>query len=97
MPALIPKIMRQKLTKEQTESLKKMGFPEPENKTYSIGELISFLPKEFIPHDKQLLICWVNVDWMVTYKDTQLRWISEELSDSLFKACVFLKENGIIK
>lgn len=89
--------MKQKLTKEQTESLKKMGFPEPENNTYSIGELTSFLPKEFRPHAQQLLICWVNVDWMVTYKDSQLRWISEELSDALFKACIFLKENGIIK
>lgn len=89
--------MRQKLTKEQTESLKKMGFPEPENKTYSIGELISFLPKEFRSHEQQLQIYYGKLSWIIRYKNTQIIWGAMELIDALFKANIFLKENGIIK
>ena len=73
------------------------GFPHPDKDGYDIGQLISYLPTHFYPpHRQNLLITYVNVEWMVTFKDSQLKWTAEELIDALFEACVFLKQNSIL-
>ena len=68
---------------------------------YSIGELIGFLPKRI--GDAQIDFFAGVGKWFVRYEDrhevppiTVKRWHSRELIDSLFDACVTIKEEGVI-
>lgn len=73
-------------------------FHEPR---YCIGELIEFLPKRV--GDAQIDFFAGVGKWFVRYEDryeappiTVKQWQSRELIDSLFDACVTLKEEGVI-
>lgn len=68
---------------------------------YSIGELIEFLPKRV--GDAQIDFFAAVGKWFVRYEDrhelppiTIKQWHSRELINSLFDACVTLKEEGVI-
>lgn len=71
------------------------------NMRYSIGELIEFLPKRI---DSGLIdFFFGRIEWFIRYEDrhnmpplTLKQWLSRELIDALFKACVTLKEEGVI-
>lgn len=69
---------------------------------YSIGELIEFLPKSFSKEDKyfRLDIFPARSGWFILYatynKEESHRIFKRELIDSLFDACVTLKEEGVI-
>lgn len=105
--------MKQYLDKDQTAKLIELGFPKPNSiclssdndvmvrGTYSIGELIEFLPKRV--GDAQIDFFAGVGKWFVRYEDrhevppiTVKQWHSRELIDSLFEACVTLKEEGVI-
>lgn len=72
-----------------------------EDFNYSIGELIEFLPKRI---DSGMIdFFFGRMEWFIRYEDrrdmpplTLKQWCSRELIDSLFKACVTLKEEGVI-
>lgn len=92
--------MKQYTSKDQTAKLIELGFPEPSpkyihiggvsydsNHNYSIGELIEILNDHLFHIDK-------DYKW---YADVgQCSFTAQELIDVLFKACVTLKEDGII-
>lgn len=91
--------MKQYLDKEQTAKLIELGFPKPQSiidilgiyneveTAYSIGELIEFLNDYLFNIDK-------DYKW---YADVgQCSFTAQELIDVLFKACVKLKEEGVI-
>lgn len=69
---------------------------------YSIGELLSFLPKSIEVNDLFFSLCIHSTThyWIVEYADisfgTQARLYKEELIDALFTEIVLLKEEGII-
>ena len=72
-----------------------------EDFNYSIGELIEFLPKRV--GDAQIDFFAGLGKWFVRYEDryevspiTVKQWHSRELIDSLFDACVTLKEEEVI-
>ena len=71
-------------------------------KAYSIGELLSFLPKSIKVNDLVFKICIHSniVSWIVEYADiafgTQARLYKEDLIDALFTEIVILKEEGVI-
>ena len=73
-----------------------------EDVNYSIGELIEFLPTSFSKKDKyfHLDIFPARSGWFILYatynKEEYHRNFKRELIDSLFDACVTLKEEGII-
>lgn len=77
------------------------GGPEFEG-SYSIGELLSFLPKSIKVNDLFFTLCIhsSNDYWIVEYADiafgTQARLYKEELIDALFTEIVVLKEEGVI-
>lgn len=102
--------MRQYTNKEQTQHLIELGFPEPKiianteveelpsgithlftRYDYSIGELISFLVNPIIEGQPDA--------WIVNY-DSGIKhlppFIEDELIDALYKACVELKNKGVI-
>jgi len=68
---------------------------------YSIGELIEFLPKRI---DSGLIdFFFGRIEWFIRYEDrhempplTLKQWLSRELIDALFCACVTLKEEGVV-
>lgn len=70
------------------------------NCAYSIGELIEFLPKT-IEENEVVFSRVIDVE-SVAYYSWELEvyfykiFEAEELIDSLFKACVTLKEEGVI-
>lgn len=75
-------------------------FGEPEFEgSYSIGELLSFLPTSWEGDDYYALTIRGS---KVMYSDPYLDWIEidwvkhEELIDNLFDACVELKEEGVL-
>lgn len=93
--------MKQYTTQHQTTKLIDLGFEKPCSiasvepiygmggisvaKAYSIGELIEMLPLNRIEFDIR------------TYVDTTRGlFYDEELIDALFKACVKLKEEGVV-
>ena len=98
--------MKQYTGKDQTAKLIELGFPKPQsiesidtefdsafdehtiyNMRYSIGELIEFLNDHLFHIDK-------DYKW---YADVgQCSFTAQELIDVLFKACVTLKEEGVI-
>ena len=68
---------------------------------YSIGELLSFLPKEIDYNGfKNTLYIFVNQGvWVVEYSDFLGELYStyrSELIDAIFDVCVKLKEEGVI-
>ena len=70
-------------------------------KAYSVGELLSFLPKEIDYNDfKNTLYIFVNQGaWNVEYSDFLGELYStyrSELIDAIFDICVKLKEEGVI-
>lgn len=106
--------MKQYTGKDQTAKLIELGFPEARRKewqdreghwhdeeTYSIGELIEFLPKRV--GDAHIDFFAGRGKWFVRYEDRHevppiavKQWHSRELIDTLFNACVTLKEEGVI-
>ena len=90
--------MKQYTTTEQTAKLIELGFEKPKSMNgecngwqfmptpaYSIGELIEMLPLNRIEFDIR------------TYVDTTRGlFYDDELINALFKACVKLKEEGVI-
>lgn len=77
------------------------GVSYDSNHNYSIGELIEFLPKRV--GDAEIDFFAGLGQWFVRYEDrhevppiTVKQWQSRELIDVLFKACVTLKEEGVI-
>ena len=91
--------MKMYTTPEQTAKLIELGFEKPKsevkaeqagdyawyNPAYSIGELIDMLPLNRIEFD---IRAFVDTTGGLFYDD--------ELIDALFKACVKLKEEGVI-
>lgn len=71
-------------------------------KAYSIGELLSFLPKSIKVNDLFFTLCIHSSThyWIVEYADisfgTQARLYKEELIDALFAELVILKDEGLI-
>lgn len=108
--------MRQYTTPDQTAKLIELGFEKPKsevkaeragdcawyNPAYTIGELLSFLPKSIKVNDLFFTLCIhsSNDYWIVEYADisfgTQARLYKEELIDALFTEIVLLKEEGVI-
>lgn len=105
--------MKQYTTPEQTAKLIELGF-EPSTRipfevgndelgrTFSIGELLSFLPP-IIPQESgyYINITHDSVSWVIDYKqhgDTQYKYIVSdvELIDALFDMVVKLKEEKVI-
>ena len=92
--------MKQYTSKDQTAKLIELGFPKPKpsfyqngatwiqcDGNYSIGELIEFLNDHLFHIDN-------DYKW---YADVgQCSFTAQELIDVLFKACVTLKEEGVI-
>lgn len=92
--------MKQYTSKDQTAKLIELGFPKPSpkyihiggvsydsNHNYSIGELIEFLEHRIyrIENDMQ---------WLV--EGARVYGADKELINTLFEACVTLKEEGVI-
>lgn len=107
--------MKQYLSSEQTAKLIELGFEKPKGladaepssgkwvrEAYSIGELLSFLPKSIKVNDLFFTLCIHSSThyWIVEYADisfgTQARLYKEELIDALFAELVILKEEGVI-
>ena len=96
--------MKQYTSKDQTAKLIELGFPKPKFsfpayslvESYSIGELIEFLPSELDMARRTI------IDNEVLYCDEYKDWIErrfnqhKEIIDNLFDACVTLKEEGVI-
>ena len=109
--------MKQYTTPDQTAKLIELGFEKPKmaapslkwvdgeptfEPQYTIGELLSFLPKSIKVNDLVFKLCIHSniVSWIVEYADiafgTQARLYKEELIDALFAEIVILKEEGVI-
>ena len=106
--------MKQYTNEIQTAKLIELGFEKPTMKNiptpegevneewYSIGELLSFLPKSIKVNDLVFKLCIHSniVSWIVEYADIafgpQARLCKEELIDALFTEIVILKEEGVI-
>lgn len=109
--------MKQYTTEQQTAKLIELGFEKPKmaapalkwvdgeptfEPQYTIGELLSFLPKSIKVNDLFFTLCIhsSNDYWIVEYADiafgTQARLCKEELIDALFAEIVILKEEGVI-
>jgi hypothetical protein len=94
--------MKQYTSKDQTAKLRELGFRSPVGVgyNYSIGELIEFLPKT-IEENEVVFSRVIDVE-SIAYYSWELEvyfykiFEAEELIDSLFKACVTLKEEGVI-
>lgn len=75
---------------------------DDEDFNYSIGELLSFLPKSIKVNDLFFTFCIHSSSdyWIIEYADiafgTQARLCKEELIDALFTEIVILKEEGVI-
>lgn len=105
--------MKQYTSNDQTAKLIELGSPKPESilghdgywgydYAYSIGELLSFLPKSIKVNDLFFTLCIHSSSdyWIIEYADiafgTQARLYKEELIDALFTEIVILKEEGVI-
>lgn len=107
--------MRQYTTPEQTAKLIELGFEKPKGladaepssgvwvrPAYSIGELLSFLPKSIKVRDTYftLTISAEFDNWLVEYADiaygSQAYVRNVELIDALFAEIIQLKEEGVI-
>lgn len=82
--------------------LEEYGYVVEEARNFSIGELLSFLPKSIKVNDLFFTLCIHSSSdyWIVEYADiafgTQARLCKEELIDALFTEIVILKEEGVI-
>lgn len=102
--------MKQYTNKEQTKHLITLGFPKPASdvtnysttekyviKTYaySIGELIELLPMEL---SGKFYIEYIGNYYQVGYNQDFIKntWQEDELIDTLYNACVELKNKGVI-
>jgi len=90
--------------KNQTAKLIELGFRSPVGVgyNYSIGELIEFLPKTIewkeVVYSRVIdveSVTYYSWDYEI-YFGSNLIFEEKELIDSLFKACVTLKEEGVI-
>ena len=105
--------MKQYLNDDQTAKLMELGFEKPTMKNiptsegeineewYSIGELLSFLPKVIDCNGfKHILYIFVNQDaWDVEYANFLGELYSTyrtELIDAVFDMVIILKEEGVI-
>ncbi|MBO7285413.1 MAG: hypothetical protein J6U69_02330 [Alistipes sp.] len=107
--------MKQFTSKDQTAKLIELGFEKPRVAMpkfewkdgepqfhYTIGELLSFLPKSIKVNDLFFTLCIHSSSdyWIVEYADiafgAQARLHKEELIDALFTEIVILKEEGVI-
>lgn len=86
---------------EHPDYVDEEGIPWSIVESYSIGELIEFLPKR--AGDAQIDFFAGVGKWFVRYEDrhevppiTVKQWHSRELINSLFEACITLKEEGVI-
>lgn len=107
--------MKQYLTQAQTAKLIELGFTQPKTKlpfevandelgyTYSIGELLSFLPR--VISNKKFDYATINIfhdtiNWVVGYVDRNdiMRFITSdiELIDALCTLCRKVKVEGVI-
>ena len=110
--------MKQHTNELQTAKLIELGFvPKPKIKevrtvhsevvvdhdcNFTIGELLSFLPKSIKVNDLSFTLCIHSSThyWIVEYADisfgTQARLYMKELIDALFTEIVALKAEGVI-
>lgn len=106
--------MKQYLSPEQTAKLIELGFGKPKSKvlfevgndelgyTYSIGELLSFLPNDFRDKNKNLHTLSIYTGelgtWEINYIgfESRLRTCEYELIDALYDMIILLKEEGVI-
>lgn len=100
--------MKQYLDTQQTTKLIELGFEKPKTKlpfevandelgyTYSIGELLSFLP-EFVNWTPRVIRGNV-IEYSFETEGSELYYCNahNELIDNLFDMCVKLKEEGVI-
>ena len=107
--------MKQYLDPVQTSTLIGLGFPQPKSVSkltldmdmdtipsfsYSVGELISFLPdgiyddEEDVKASLQMTHGWEV--YYTTYSDIFYYVKNDELIDALFDMCVKLKKKGLI-
>ena len=98
--------MKQYTNQDQTAKLIELGFPESEtsrdynldidksliNCAYSVGELIEFL------ESNTSIEIWYDGNYHYWYVDYDMRrvGIDKELINSLYFACVELKNEGVI-
>lgn len=102
--------MKQYTDKDQTAKLIELGFPEPKpsfyqngatwiqcDGNYSIGELISLLPRWIKPRGGLEIVAESN-GWLVMHGHDPFdpQCTKPELIDALFEYCVTLKEEGVI-
>ena len=107
--------MKQYLDAVQTANLVDLGFPSPQSVSkltldidmdtipsfsYSVGELISFIPGAIYDEDEDLeASLQMTHGWEVyypTYSDIFYYVKNDELIDCLFDMCVRLKKKGLI-
>ena len=107
--------MKQYLDPVQTSALIGLGFPQPKSVSqltldidmdtipsfsYSIGELIEFLPPQIYDEDEDVVASLqITSGWEVyytTYSDIFYYVNNKELVDALFEMCVQLKKKGLI-
>lgn len=107
--------MKQYTDTMQTMRLKDLGFPSPVSVSklsldwdldtvptfdYSIGELISFLPKQIENEEEDFVATFqMTAGWEIyytTYSDIFYYFNNVELVDALFDMVIILKEKGII-
>lgn len=107
--------MKQYLDSVQNAILIDLGFPSPKSVSkltldidmdtiptfsYSIGELIGFLPPNIYDEDEDVVASLqITSGWEVyytTYSDIFYYVNNKELIDALFDMCIILKKKGLI-
>lgn len=103
--------MKQYLDPVQTSTLIELGFPQPKSVSkltldmdmdtipsfsYSIGELIEFLPNYI--HWTPMCISGNVIEYSFGTEETELYYCNNynELVDNLYDMCVLLKKEGLI-
>lgn len=109
-------MMKMYTNSNQTAKLIELGFEKPNTPNfyavgatwvqcegnYSIGELLTFLPKSIKVNDLFFTLCIHSSSdyWIIEYADiafgSQARICKDELIDALFTEIVILKEEGVI-
>ena len=94
--------MKQYLSSEQTAKLIELGFEKPElspnwdwyTPTYSVGELIAFLPEYSSIFDLEDLETQIRYWYVGHISTTDVK--DTELIDALYNMLIKLKEEGVI-
>ena len=100
--------MKQYTSKDQTAKLIELGFPKPQSiidilgiyneveTSYSIGELIEFLP--IVINWTPRVIMGNVIEYSFTTEGSELYYCNKnnELIDNLFDMCIKLKEEEVI-